>query len=87
LLRSGTSTGVNIKESIGGQSRADFLHKVSIAYKEARETIYWIQLLTATEYFTKGEAKNLLTDVEKRFAGSPVKSKFQSNNTVIHNNP
>ncbi len=39
LLRSGTSIGANIEESIGGQSDKDFLSKISIAYKEARESI------------------------------------------------
>ena len=44
LLRSGTSIGANIEESIGGQSTADFLSKISISYKEARESIYWIKI-------------------------------------------
>jgi len=44
LLRSGTSIGANIEESIGGQSNKDFLSKISIAYKEARETVYWLKL-------------------------------------------
>jgi four helix bundle protein len=46
LLRSGTSIGANIEESIGGQSEKDFLSKLSIAYKEARESIYWLKLLS-----------------------------------------
>ena len=65
LLRSGTSIGANIEESIGGQSQADFLSKLSISYKEARETIYWIKLLEATDYFTKEEAESLLRDAEE----------------------
>jgi four helix bundle protein len=44
MLRSGTSIGANIEEAIGGQSKADFISKISISYKEARETIYWIKL-------------------------------------------
>ena len=43
LLRSGTSIVANIEEAIGGQSTGDFLHKLSISYKEARETIYWLR--------------------------------------------
>ena len=62
LLRSGTSIGANIEESIGGQSEIDFLHKVTISYKEARETIYWIKLLKATDYLKKEEAESLLAD-------------------------
>jgi len=50
LLRSGTSIGANVNEAIEAQSRADFIHKLSIALKEARETEYWIRLLMATDY-------------------------------------
>jgi four helix bundle protein len=49
LLRSGTSIGANLEESKGGQSRADYLSKVSIALKEARETQYWLRLLVASD--------------------------------------
>jgi four helix bundle protein len=45
LLRSGTSIGANVEEACAGQSRKDFLAKMSIASKEARETRYWLQLL------------------------------------------
>ena len=51
LLKSGTSIGANVEEAVGGQSEKDFLSKLSIAYKEVRETIYWLKLLTAKEYF------------------------------------
>lgn len=49
LLRSGTSVGANIEEARGSQSRADFLAKMCIANKEARETLYWLRLLVASE--------------------------------------
>lgn len=45
LLRSGTSIGANVAEGGGAQSEADFLTKYSIAVKEARETLYWLELL------------------------------------------
>jgi len=45
ILRFGTSIGANVEEGIGGQSTKDFLYKISIAYKEARETSFWIRLL------------------------------------------
>lgn len=45
LLRSGTSIGANVEEALAGQSRKDFLSKMSIASKEARETRYWLRLL------------------------------------------
>ncbi|RUT58307.1 four helix bundle protein [Clostridium botulinum] len=50
ILRSGTSIGANIKEGINGQSKKDFLSKMSIALKEAEETEYWIQLLRYSNY-------------------------------------
>ncbi len=45
VLRCGTSIGANIEEAIGGQSKKDFITKMFISYKEARETHYWIKLL------------------------------------------
>ena len=65
VLRSGTSIGANIEEAIGGQSEADFIAKLSIAYKEARETCYWIRLLQATDYLTESQAQSLLKDAEE----------------------
>ena len=62
MLRSGTSVGANIEESIGAQSSADFLHKLSISYKEARETMYWLKLLQATNFLTNELAESLLKD-------------------------
>src|SRR5947209_16688584 len=65
VLRSGTSIGANVEEAIGGQSRADFISKLSIAYKEARETLYWIRLLCATEYLSKEISDDLASDAEE----------------------
>jgi four helix bundle protein len=65
ILRSGTSIGANIEEAIGGQSAADFYSKLTIAYKEARETAYWLRLLSATDYLSGIESKSLLNDVEE----------------------
>jgi len=45
FLKSGTSVGANISESQGASSKKDFLYKIQIAYKEARESIYWINLM------------------------------------------
>ncbi len=50
LLRSGTSIGANIRESEHGQSRTDFIHKLSISLKEANETEYCIELLHKSDY-------------------------------------
>jgi len=53
ILRSGTSIGANVVEAQDAQSDKDFAHKMSIALKEARETRYWIYLLTESEYLEK----------------------------------
>lgn len=63
LLKSGTSVGANIEEAIGAQSDKDFLHKFSIAYKEARESLYWIKLLNSTEFLNDEVAKSLISEV------------------------
>jgi len=65
VLRSGTSIGLNIKESIGGQSKNDFLAKISIAYKEARETMYWLKLLKESKYINEIEFNNLFNDLDE----------------------
>jgi four helix bundle protein len=49
LLRSGTSIGANIEEATAAQSRNDFVSKMSIASKEARETRYWLRLLQQSD--------------------------------------
>ncbi len=65
LLRCGTSIGANVEEAIGGQSRADFLSKIAIAYKEARETSYWLRLLRDTDYLTAAEFDSIHADAEE----------------------
>jgi four helix bundle protein len=76
LLRSGTSIGANVEEAIGGQSKRDFLSKISISYKEARETHYWIRLLTDSEYLDKEVSKDLIFDLDEilRIIGSIQKA-------------
>ncbi|QNL23014.1 four helix bundle protein [Hyphobacterium sp. CCMP332] len=65
LLRCGTSVGANVEESVGAQSKKDFLNKISISYKEARETKYWIRLLLVSEYLNAKGAENLLIRIEE----------------------
>lgn len=48
LVRSGTSVGANVEEADAAESRRDFIHKMSIARKEARETRYWLRVIRAT---------------------------------------
>lgn len=76
LLRAATSIGANVEESIGGQSDKDFFAKLTIAYKEAIETNYWIRLLIATNYITKENGESLLQDVDEllRIIGSILKT-------------
>lgn len=64
ILHSGTSIGANIEESIGGASEKDFLHKLTISYKEARETVYWLKLLHATQYISDKEFESIHSDAE-----------------------
>ena len=76
LLRSGTSIGANIEYAIGGQTDKDFYAKLTIAYKEARESKYWIRLLKDTRYLDELQASDLLNDVEEllRIIGSIQKT-------------
>lgn len=62
LLRSGTSIGANVAESILSISKADFKNKLCISLKEAKETEYWIKLLSVTNYLTKEDSIELLND-------------------------
>ena len=62
ILRSGTSVGANIEEAYQGESKADFVHKLAIANKEAFETNYWLRLLRDSEYLTINQADSLIND-------------------------
>ena len=55
VLRSGTSIGANIHEAVGSESKKDFIHKLRIAVKEARETSYWLNLLKDSNYLPNDE--------------------------------
>ena len=62
ILRSGTSIGANIEEADGGISKADFSSKISIAYKEAKETHYWLRLLNETGYIDQTSFDSIIND-------------------------
>ena len=62
LLRSGTSIGANIAESQSAQSSADFIHKLEIALKEAKETHYWLEKLLVGEYINEVGYKSMSND-------------------------
>lgn len=76
LMRSGTAVGALIEESAGAQSKADFINKLSIAYKEAVETKYWINLLKDSEYLPTQPADSLKEDIEEliKIIGSILKT-------------
>jgi four helix bundle protein len=76
VLRSGTSVAANLEEAIGGQSDKDFLSKISIAYKECRETLFWLRLLKDTELIENQEAEAIMSKVDEllRIIGSIKKT-------------
>ena len=61
-MRSGTSIGANITEGNQAQSKADFVHKLSIALKEAFESEYWLCLLRDGEFITEKQSESLIID-------------------------
>jgi len=65
LMRSGTSIGANIEEALGGQSNRDFIAKLSIAYKESRESRFWLRLLFELNYINELEARSIIADTEE----------------------
>lgn len=65
ILRSGTSIGANVEEAQSAISTADFLHRISIAFKEAKETHCWLRLLTSTGYLAKDRFAMLISDCEE----------------------
>ena len=67
LLRCGTSIGANINEAQAAQSTNDFIAKLSISSKEARESKYWIDLLIATDYLNQNAShtKSLQNEIEE----------------------
>jgi four helix bundle protein len=62
LLRSGTSIGANVEEALGGSSKKDFIHKLEIAYREARETNYWLRLFKESSLLESKIADSFLDD-------------------------
>jgi four helix bundle protein len=62
LLRSGTAIGANVHEAQGGQSKADFIAKISIAHKEARESAYWLRLIQETDLISANRIIDLFDE-------------------------
>ena len=72
VLRSGTSIGANVEESLGAQLPSDFQAKISIAYKDALETAYWLRLLNASKFITDRQFNSIYSDCSEliRILGS-----------------
>lgn len=62
LLRSGTAIGALVREAEHGESKADFVHKLAIAQKEANETEYWLELISQSGYLTENQFISILQD-------------------------
>jgi four helix bundle protein len=76
VLRSGTSISSNVEEAIGAMSKKDFLSKISISYRETRETKLWLRLLRDSKFLSEHESESLLKDCEEllRIIGSIQKT-------------
>ena len=84
ILRSGTSIGANIREARNAESKADFIHKMSISQKEADETLYWLELLNATNFINDEEFLSINNDgieVLKLIKSIIIKTKSNLKNT------
>ena len=82
VLRSGTSIGANVEEAAHAQSKLDFIHKLSIAQKEASETNYWLRLLKDGDILQSKLAESLLADcveLQRMLAASIKTAKRNAN--------
>ena len=90
LLRAGTSVGANVNEGISAQSKRDFVHKLSIALKEARETGYWLNLLRDSNYLPNNSFAELNRECNEivKILSSIIlttKKKYFSSENATHN--
>jgi len=76
LIRSSSSIGANLEEAVGGQSERDFLAKISISYKEARETSYWLRIFHALEFISDSDFQKFHGKVVElmKIIGSSIKT-------------
>lgn len=88
LLRSGTSIGANIREAQNAQSKADFIHKLSISQKECDEVLYWLELLHQSEYLTETEFNAIYseaTELLKMLRSAIITSKKNNSKFITYN--
>lgn len=67
IQRSGTSIGANYSEACDAESPSDFVHKMSIALKEANETMYWLKVLYGSKLISQNQYNDLMSDVEELY--------------------
>ena len=82
MLRSGTSIGAMVSESEHSESKSDFIHKLSIAQKEANETLYWLKLLYMTDYIGQNAYESINEDASElmKIITASIKTAKQSIN-------
>ena len=79
LLKSGTSIGANIREAQQAESKADFIHKLKIAAKEAAETAYWLDLCSHSKFYaTPTELNRQITSIQKVLSRIIISAKKRS---------
>ncbi len=78
LLRSGTSIGANIKEAQGAESKNDFIHKMKIAYKEAQETSYWLNLCAASKSYPNPNELSAMLEALLKILGKIISTSKKS---------
>jgi four helix bundle protein len=88
VYRSGTAVGALIREAQNAESKMDFIHKLAIAQKECDETLYWLELLKATNFISENEFESIATDnleILKMLKSSilTVKQSIKNNSTLI----
>jgi four helix bundle protein len=84
LLKSGTAIGANVREAQNAESKADFIHKMKIAAKEADETEYWLLLcMHSPKYFDCSELQNKLLSITRILSKIISSSKSPSSNFQI----
>jgi len=67
-LRAATSSGANVEEAQAGESRADFIHKLGVAQKEARESLFWLRLMSESRVVPQTRLRPLLKEIEELLA-------------------
>jgi four helix bundle protein len=86
IIRSGTSVGAIIREAEHAVSRRDFLHKLNIALKEINESLYWLELLVATDFLTRKMFESMKNDgneILKMLVASIKTIKLKDNSKLL----